>query len=479
MESAFESTLSLAGRIRTKQIASREALDGCLERIERRNAALNAVVTLDVERARERAILADDALARGEVWGPLHGVPVTIKDAFSVQGVRTTGGYTAYAEHVPDQDAVAVSRLKAAGAVVFGKTNVPVGSADTQTYNPIFGTTNNPWDLARTPGGSSGGAAAALAAGFTYLELGSDIGGSIRNPAHYCGVYGHKPSHGIVPMLGHIPGPPGTHSQPDLATAGPLARSADDLETAMEILAGPLPDRAVAWTLGLPAARRTSLREYRFAAWLDDDSCPVDSSVATVLESVVDALRRAGAEVDEKARPAVTLDEGLRVYERLIAPIMIGDMVGDASPDPADDSSTARMMRAATAAHRDWLRANERRERYRARWAEFFRDFDVLLCPVTPVPAFAHDHSPFGGRTIVVNGRTRPYGDLLTWCGAIANMALLPATVAPAGRTADGLPVGLQIVGPYLEDRTTIDVARRLTGVTAGFERPPEFDEGG
>jgi amidase len=483
-ELAFESATALTAAIRSRQIGSRELLENYLRRIERLNPKINAVVTLDVERARRRADAADAALARGESWGALHGLPITIKDSIETAGIRTTSGAPVHAEHVPAKDAVAVERLIAAGAVVFGKTNLPTFAMDVQSYNPIFGTTNNPWDVARSPGGSSGGAAAAIAAGLTGLELGSDIGGSIRNPAHFCGVYGHKPSHGIVPQRGHIPGPPGTLSQADIAVLGPLGRSGEDLELALDILAGPAADRAVAWRLALPPARRTSLREYRIAAWLDDPACSIDAALREPYEATVAALRRAGARVDEEARPGLEFADAYRTFLQLLwgetspglpREVFEGLVETAAQLPPDDDSELARVARFNTQRHRDWLSANEKRERLRAQWADFFRDYDVLLCPVTPTAANLHDHSePFLARTITVNGRSRSYLHQIAWAGVIG-MALLPVSVAPVARTASGLPIGLQIVGPYLEDRTPIDFARRLAEVAGGFDNPPGY----
>ena len=482
---AFRPSFELAAAIRRRKVGSRELLDHYLARIERLNSRINAVVTLDVERARQRADEADRALSRGEDWGPLHGLPITVKDTLETAGMRTTAGAPALSGHMPVQDATSVRRLLAAGAVLFGKTNTPTFAMDCQTYNPVFGTTSNPWDVARTPGGSSGGSAAAIAAGLTGLELGSDIGGSIRNPAHYCGVFGHKPTHGIVPLRGHIPGPPGSLSEVDLAVVGPLGRSADDLALALDVLTGPSEDRAVAWRLELPPPRRASLRDYRVAAWLDDPACPVDGEVGEQLAAAVAAVRRAGASVDEQARPGVDLAEAFRTYLRLLLPITTAALPPEQFAELAalagalredDDSLRARTVRYSTERYREWLSASEKREHIRASWADFFRRYDVLLCPVMPVTAIPHDQSgDFLSRTIRVNGAERPYWDLVVWNGAIANLALLPATVAPVGRTERGLPVGIQIVGPYLEDRTPIDFARRLTGVIGGFEAPPGY----
>ncbi|HXJ34419.1 MAG TPA: amidase [Candidatus Eisenbacteria bacterium] len=484
MDIAHRSTTALAAALRGREIGCRELLDHYLGRIERMNPGLNAVVTLDVERARRRADEADAALARGETWGPLHGVPMTIKDTYETAGMRTTCGWSEIATHVPERDAEAVARLRAAGAVIFGKTNVPTLASDVQTFNPIFGTTNNPWNVGRTPGGSSGGAAAALAAGLTGFELGSDIGGSIRTPAGWCGVYGHKPTWGIVPGRGHIPGPPGRLAEDDLGVFGPLARGVDDLDLGLDVLVGPGPEDARAWRIELPPPRRDDSKAYRFAAWLDDPAFPVDGEVRTLLETAVAALRRAGARVDDRARPRFDFADAVRTYHYLLNPIILAGMPDDgfenlvqlaASFPPDDDGPLARSARAATIRHRDWLRLHERRKRIQAAFADFFRQFDVLLMPIVPVAAIPHDHSdPFPARTIMVNDAAMPYMNLFTWIGP-ATMAHLPATSAPIGRTPGGLPVGIQIVGPYLEDRTPIDVARRLGAVVGGFTPPPGF----
>lgn len=478
---AFESATSLARRVCSREVSSLELVDLYLGRIERLNGPINAVVTLDAERARARARALDDQLARGEVVGPLHGVPITIKDAYETAGIRTTGGAPEYRDHVPAANALAVQRLVDAGAVILGKTNVPAYSSDVQTYNAIFGTTNNPHDLARTPGGSSGGAAAALAAGLTALELGSDIGGSIRTPSHWTGVYGHKPSHGLVPLRGHIPGPPGALSEGDLNVGGPLARSAEDLALALEVVAGPDAARGKAWKLVLPPPRADRLQRYRVAAWLDDATFPVDSKVRTRLEAAVEALRGAGVTVDTEARPDVDLANLFDIYWKLLNPIVVSGMPSEvvellaeiARTAPSEDKSVLiETARNATARHLDWLRSNEKRARLNARWAAFFERFDVLLMPVNPVTAIRHDHAdPILTRPIEVNGEARTYMDLFGWI-APATLSWLPATVAPAGRSDDGLPVGLQIVGPYLEDRTPLDFAARLREILGGFTPP-------
>jgi amidase len=484
---SFMSATELIGSLRCGHLSSRELLEHFLARIATHNPDLNAVVTLDADRARVEADAADAALRRGESTGLLQGLPVTVKDHYATAGMRTTSGARASAHFVPDYDAVPIAKLRAAGAVVFGKTNMPRMGADVQTYNRIFGTTNNPWDLTRTPGGSSGGSAAAVAAGLTGLEVGSDIAGSLRIPAHYCGVYSHKPTYDLLPNPFGSDSPPGYRADHDIATPGPLARSADDLDLALDVLAGPNQARAVAWHLDLPAARRTSLAAYRVAAWLDDPDCPTDPEVLAPLRATVAALRTAGVAVDENARPAISLKDSFRNFQKLLyGAISNGLPFADAwpatwpwmlTPPAPGDNQVSRVLRYGAASHRDWILAHEAREEYRRVWAEFFERYDVLLCPVSPVAAIAHNHH-FGGaiifRSMRGSDRRRRYVDQMMWNGMVGQ-AYLPATVAPVGRTAGGLPVGIQIVGPYLEDRTTIDVARRLGGICGGFEPPPGF----
>jgi amidase len=470
------SATSLAAAIRERRISSREALEALAARIERHDGALNLVVTLDLERARRDAAAADDEAARGKLRGPLHGLPMTIKDSYQTAGLRTTSGAPELGEFVPQEDALPVARLRAAGAVIFGKTNLPIYAGDVQSYNAVFGQSNNPWDAARSPGGSSGGSAGALAAGFTPLELGSDIGGSIRNPSHCCGVVGHKPSYRLVPAQGQIPGPPGTLTQADIAVAGPMARSVEDLEVALDVLAGPDDWEAVGWKLALPPPRHQRLRDFRLAAWIDDEQCPLSSEVARLLHAAVDAIEHAGATVARDARPDFTFEYASRVYDQLLGAAQCGGFttteieemaarVAAGTHDPGMQHSSLR--------HRAWLSANERRLQMRRKWLHFFKGWDAVLMPVSPVPAIPHDHSqPAALRTIDVDGARRPYWDQIKWMG-LTGVSYLPATVVPIGLTRDGLPVGLQIAGPYLEDRTTLAIAREVERLLGGFQPPP------
>ena len=481
-EIAFASASELAATVRSRQIGCRELLDHYLDRVERFNPGVNAIVTLDIERAQKRADEADSALARGEKVGPLHGVPMTLKDTIDVAGVRTTAGAEKYTDHVPKTQGPVVQKLVDAGAIIFGKTNTPEMASDAQSYNSLFGTTNNPWDHARTPGGSSGGPGAAVAAGLTGFDIGSDVGGSIRHPAHCCGIYGHKPTNGTVSFRGHIPGPPGGLAPFDIWSMGPMARSAEDLGLVLDVIAGPEPEDAIGWKLELPESRHKSIRDFRVAAWLDDPECPVDQEICNRLESLVVSLDAAGVSVDTTARPPIGMSEATKLWRKLYSPIH--------SPEAPDEKFEALIKRAddlgeddpltipaayTVMRHRDWLRANEERHQIRRKYQGFFRDFDVLLAPVMPAAAYPHDHSDDkDARTLTVNGEERPYWDLLPWM-VVFGVFLFPVTVAPVGSTSDGLPVGVQIVGPHLGDRTTIEFASLIAEVTGGFKAPPGY----
>jgi amidase len=480
---AFLPATELARRIRDREIGSRALLDHYLARVERYNPRLNAIVVTDLERARRRADEADAALKRGESWGPLHGVPMTVKESFDVTGLPTTWGLPQYKETPAAEDALAVARFRAAGAVVFGKTNVPSYLADWQSFNPVYGTTNNPWDVARVPGGSSGGSAAALAAGLTGLEAGSDIGASIRNPAHYCGVYGIKPTWGICSPRGHALG--GTVAQSDISAIGPLARSADDLDLALGIMAGPDAVDGAGWKLELPAPKKQRLGDFRVALMLDDPNSEVDREVQDILQRLADALAKKGVTVSDKARPRIDTGEAQRTYIHLLRAATSGrqttaefeaNRAKAAALGEGDDSYLGRMLRGMTSSHRDWLAANEKRQKMRLEWARFFEEWDLLLSPIAASAAFPHDHEgERHERTILVNGKQVPTTDQLFWAG-FSCMAYLPGAVAPAGLTPAGLPVGVQIVGPQYHDRTCIHFARLLEREWRAFEPPPGYE---
>lgn len=460
-----------AEAIRARELSSVELLEHYLGRIERHNPAINAVVTVVEEAARDAARAADAATVAGGELGPLHGVPHTIKDAIETAGIRSTGGAVELADHVPVQDAPAVAALKRAGSIVFGKTNLPRWSGDGQSYNELFGITNNPWDLTRTPGGSSGGAAAAVAAGLTSFEVGTDIGGSVRMPSAFSGIWGHKPSFGLIPTLGYLDSVGGGRIEADVNVFGPMARSVDDLELLLGLLAGPTPDRAPAWRVELPAPRHQRLADFRVGAWLDDPACPIDDEIRAVLERAVDTLEAAGVTVDRAARPAIDFGEAAKLGIQLIS------VATSVSVSDADMAALAEKSRGAAnhaQRHHTWLARDLRRTELRAAWAQYFRSHDILLCPVSMTAAFPHQTTgTWRERTLTVNGAVRPYTELVDWTSMIG-MAYLPVTTPPLGRTASGLPVSVQVVGPYCEDRTALQFARLLAEVTGtGYEQPP------
>lgn len=478
---AFSSAAALAAKLRSGRISALELLDHYIARVEKHDDALNAVVARDFERARARAKAADRALKKGRPLGPLHGLPMTVKESFNVEGLKTTWGNPAFKDNVSSYTAVAIERLQAAGAIVFGKTNVPLLLQDLQTYNAVYGTTKNPYDLSRTPGGSSGGGGAAVAAGLSAADFGSDLAGSIRVPASFCGLYSHKPSFGVVPTRGHGLAP--ALSQPDISVLGPIARSARDLEPLLLATAGPLEDDAAGWTLKLPAPRAAKFRGLRVGLLMNIETSPLANSTRGALEALALWLGKQGAKVSTALLPidAARHQALFMQFVRAVGAARMNDAafqqaLADAAKFAADDRSpAAQHARGLIQYHRDWCAAHEERTQLRAKWAEYFRDHDVLLIPGTPLPAFPFDETaPREARKLDIDGREVPYNAQGFWQG-IATVSYLPATVAPIGRTPEGLPLGVQIVGPYLGDRTTIGLAKMLEREYARFEAPPQF----
>jgi amidase len=455
------SATELAAGIREQRWSSRELLDLYLDRVDRLNGPINAVVTLDADRARNTADAADAALARGDAVGPLHGLPITIKDAIETEGIRSTGGATELTDHVPSADAPAVARLKDAGAIVFGKTNLPRWSGDFQTFNDIFGRTSNPWSLEHTVGGSSGGAAAAVAAGFTSFEVGTDIGGSVRIPSHCCGTFGLKPSYGVIPQRGYLDHVGGGTTDADINVFGPIARSAEDLELLLGVLAGPEPERAAGWRLELPECEANQLSDLRIGTWLDDPASPIESEYAGMLRAAADRIAAAGGRVDDD-RPPVDFTDQRGLFTRMIVPAI--------SPSLPDEAAEV-----AGGSHRAWLRNEQDRAALRRTWAEWFQGHDLLLLPVMTTAAFPHDHErELMERTIEIDGDARPLISTIDWLGLIGIVGL-PSAVVPIGRTAAGLPVGMQLVAPYLHDRRAVGAAKLVEAVLGGYEAPPGF----
>jgi amidase len=445
----FSGAAAIAARIRSKELSAVEALDYFRARIERFNAGINAVVVLDWERAYRSARACDAALANGAMVGPLHGVPMTIKESFDVAGLATTRGDPQFAGCIAAEDDIVVQRLRAAGAVLFGKSNVPMHLTDLQSYNDVYGVTRNPWNLERGPGGSSGGSAAALAAGLAGVEFGSDIGGSIRGPAHYCGVYGHKPTYNLVGVTRL--GPPERSSLPDLCVAGPLTRTAEDLAVLLAVTAGPRPvDSHCRVQLREPPA---SLQGLRVAIWAEDARAPVQARITERCLWLGRELARRGAKVSDSARPGFSSEHAGLVYRELL----------NAETDPTS-----------TLTHRKWLQLHDQRTQLRMQWHEFFRDWDLVICPVAATTAFPHDHGAYRGRKLLIDGMQLPYFQQLFWAG-LATCSYLPSTVFPTGCDADRLPLGLQAIGAEGNDRLGIAFAAWMARELGGFCPPPGY----
>ena len=446
----LRSTVEQADLIRRGEISSRELTSHFIERIERLDDEINAVVTRDFETALAESDAADARQQKGQSLGVLHGVPVTVKDALQTKNLKSTGGATELRENIPSQDAAAVASIRREGAIVMGKTNLPRWSGDIQAYNDIFGTTNNPWDISRGPGGSSGGAAAAVAMGFTSFEIGTDIGGSIRFPAAFNGVWGHKPSFGVIPTTGYLDHVEGGLNEADINVFGPITRSKEDLELLLTVMKRNSPP----WVANLGEAPK-DLRDLKIGAWIDDEFCPLDIEVREQLEKVVDALEKDGLSVDRSARPEIDPDEaamlGLWLVQRAISQSTDSDGPG----------------------HRIWLDRHARREELRLKWAQFFNKYDAIIMPVCFVPPFEHQQQgDFGSRTLTCNGEERPYIDVVKWT-TMVGMAYLPSTVPPIGLGPSGMPIGCQVVGPYGGDQLTIALAGRIGDLLGGYQPPP------
>lgn len=474
---AYESATALIARLKKRDISPRELLEYFLKRIDTHDDKINALVHLDSDRARGDA----DSHA-SSTHGDWAGLPMTVKEAYQMIGTPVTWGIPAFKDNIASQDAVAVERLRGAGAVIFGKTNVPLDLADLQSYNDIYGTTNNPYNHDHTPGGSSGGSAAALAAGFSALEMGSDIGGSIRNPAHCCGLFGHKPTWELIPSRGHAL--PGAIAAPDIAVIGPLARSAEDLELAMGVLAKP-DEIARGVQYRLPTLEGRGLKDLRVAIVANHGVCPVNAETESRVHLVAEVLRKAGATVDEDARPDIPIERIWHEYRLLLNSFLGGSVPraiyenrrGSVARLAEDDqSSQAITLRATVMSHFDWLRHNNQRARIRWSYHEFFKENDVIIEPILPTAAMKHDHRPFEQRSIDVDGTTMPYFDQVFWAG-ISGVACLPSTVIPTGLNDAGLPVGVQIVGPEYGDLITIGVAKLLEREGFAFTPPAGYPD--
>jgi len=485
---AFSSATSLVAALRSGTIGARELTELYIRRIERHDPALNAVVVRDYTRAREQAMGAEHARARGE-HRALLGLPITLKESINVTGLHTTCGVPEWNGYISQHDAPVTTRTRAAGAVLLGKTNVPPMLADWQSANPIFGRTNNPWDRGRTPGGSSGGSAAAIAAGLSALEVGSDIGGSIRVPAAFCGIYGHRPSETLLPRSGQFPMPPLPNPAVVMGVQGPLARSAEDLELALSVLAGPEVGEDVAWKVTLPAARRERLADFRVAVLPPIPWLPVDEQITAALSDLAGRLTKMGAVVKEIQPDGLGDHREYHGFYRTLLSAVTGARVDAetrrqriATFRAAGDDLSLGAARGLEGTAGDYLLWNGRREQHRAAWRAFFREWDVLLAPAINVLAYPHierawpaDNSDLS-LTFTVNGRSVPYLHGLCY-PALSTVPGQPATAFPVGLSREGLPIGLQAIGPYLEDLTPIRFTALLAREIGGYRKPSGYDE--
>jgi amidase len=484
---SFMIAIEMSAALKAKRVSSVELVQHAIGRIERHDDKINAICVRDFDRALEAARAADAALARGDSR-PLLGIPLTVKESYNVAGLPTTWGFPAQKDFIASEDALSITRVKDAGGVILGKTNVPVGLGDWQSYNDIYGTTNNPYDLTRTPGGSSGGSSAALAAGYGALSLGSDIGGSLRAPAFHCGVYAHKPTFGLVPLRGHTPPPrPPLPYYRDLSVLGPMARGAADLSLLLDVMAGPDPIEAgKAYSLSLPPARHANLKDFRILLVDSDPVMPTDQDVRAGIEKLANNLGKAGASVARQSPLLPDFAASTRLYMRILMAqlgsafppeIYAGAQAAAAQLSSDDTSLRAERLRGIVLSHRDWTLADAGRTRLNAQWRELFKSFDAVICPIMPTPAYVQDQSPEQEkRTIKIDGKDHPYSNQLAWPG-IATLPGLPSTAIPTGFAADGLPVGVQIVGPWLEDRTALKLAELIDREFGGFVPPKMFDD--
>jgi amidase len=475
---------ALLSALDARKISASELLEHTIARIEALDGPINAIIVRDFDRAREAARAADAALGRGE-RRPLLGIPVTLKEPFNVAGLPTTWGFPQFRDFQPAEDALVVSRLKAAGAIIIGKTNIPIGLRDFQSYNEIYGATNNPWDLGRSPGGSSGGCGAALAAGFGPLSIGSDIGGSIRVPAHFCGVFGHKPSLGLVPLRGYsLPPARPVPGQGDLAVVGPMARTASDLALSLDVIAGPDETRdGIGYRLALPDPRHDQLKDFKILVIDTHPLMPTGDAVRSAIGRLADRLGKSGARVARSSASLPDLADSARLYMKLLnaarSPRLTPAALAEAQEvaaalAPGDRSLQAERARGWGMIHREWLAADAARLQLQQKWHELFREFDAVIYPAAAVPAFPHDHSePFDARQLDIDGKLYNYSDACFIWADPASTCGLPATAVPIERTPTGLPIGVQIIGPYLEDRTTIALAGLIEREFGGFVPPP------
>ena len=481
-ELVYATATDLAAAIRERRVSVVDVIDAHLAQIARHNPALNAIVTSNGKAARARAREADAALARGESWGPLHGVPVTIKDSFATAGLRTTSGFPPLSEHVPNADATVVARLRTAGAILLGKTNLPLLVHGFQSDNPIFGRTNNPWNLKRTSGGSTGGGAAALAAGMSALEVGSDYGGSVRIPAHYCGLFALKPTENRVPLTGHIPELPNLpRGVRHVATPGPLARCVPELALVLQVIAGPDPQHPEVPPVPLTPAPKTPWNKLR-VAWTDDfGGTPVSADTRTALAKLVAALQQRGCTAARRMPDGLDFPAVWETYGELrqcevgaaLPPELEKECAANFGvKNGSEDPEMCGMANRLNATLRQYIATVAKRGAYIVAIEEFFKSWDAWLCPVSVGPAFPHCPT---GTPIEVDGHSVPYR--LGGTGYTSPFSLTghPVVVVPLAVSSDGLPIGVQIVGRRWSEMELLAIAEQFVEITGPFQRPPGY----
>jgi len=454
----YQPAHALAAAIRDGRVSATEVVEAHLAHIDRHNPRLNAIVTLDEDGARRRAREADDAIARGESRGALHGVPMTLKDGHETKDMRTVVGLEACADYLPAEDSAVAARLKAAGANIIGKTNVPPRLRGLQADNPVFGRTNNPFDRDRTPGGSSGGAAAALAAGLSPLDIGSDLGGSIRLPAHFCGIYGFKPTERTVALTGQLADPPGmTRNFRLMFCIGPMARDVDDLELALRVIAGPDGRDHEVPPVVLPETKPPQARALGVAFAPSFPGTPVAAEISAAVERFAASLDGSVARV-ELGLPPIDFTAGRQLFSYLVD-------IPSAAIYPVPEGREPATLSA-------FLEALDERDRFITAWERFFDDWDVLLCPPVVCTAFTHRKS---GEPITIDGREQDYWTMLDYCCPFS-LTGHPAGVLPIGFDSEGLPIGVQVVGRRWTDLRLLAIMRLLAAHTGGFRPPPGFE---
>jgi amidase len=484
----FTPAHQLAQMIRDRVVSAVEVLDAHLVQIAKHNSKLNAICTLDEERARQQAQQADEALARGENWGILHGVPITIKDIFETAGLRTTAGYIPLKDYVPQQDATVVARLRAAGAVILGKTNMAELAGDFQSTNSLFPRVNNPWNLDYTAGGSSGGSAAAVAAGLSPLDIGNDIAGSIRQPAHFCGVYGLKPTDRRISTAGMIPEVPGMpYCLRQMMTVGCFARSLEDIRLCFSLIAGADLRRPDVPPISLDIPSGKTLRELKIA-WIDEwTEVPVAVEIRDTIQAIAQKLSQAGAQIERWLPRNFELSKILNLYGRMAAYINI-------YAQPINRYNLRRswqqIFRTATQGDKELRKLGDfsrllpellnprlkgyfetltERDHFIAQIDEALEPWDVWLTPVAATPAFTHRPA---WSAIDIEGKSYPHGVANGAYTMPFNLSSHPAVVIPIGQTQDGLPIGLQIIGKRWREMELLAIAQELDQAIGDFKRP-------